>query len=103
MIIGVGGVGVLMALCGRAVHAPRGLGAVIVSLLFATAPKMAIPLRRAAGLRQRAAAGGPPVGDVGWAVYFVNERSLRQSIMPDRLLGRMNASVDVVVVLAWSG
>jgi hypothetical protein len=37
------------------------------------------------------------VGDVAWSVYFINAISLRQAVTPDRLLGRMNASVDVAV------
>jgi MFS family permease len=98
--IGVGGVGALIG-AGLAERFTRrvGLGpALIASLLWATAPQMIIPLM----------AGSPAfvsglllatqlVGDVAWSVYFINEISLRQAITPDRLLGRMNASVDVVV------
>lgn len=98
--IGMGGVGALIGagLAGRFTRRV-GLGpALIASLLWATAPQMIIPLM----------AGSPAfvstvllatqlVGDVAWSVYFINAISLRQAITPDRLLGRMNASVDVVV------
>src|SRR5258708_38970876 len=33
------------------------------------------------------------IGDAGGAIYGINELSLRQAIVPDRLLGRVNASV----------
>jgi hypothetical protein len=34
--------------------------------------------------------------DISWTVYNVNEMSLRQSVVPDRLLGRANASIHVL-------
>jgi MFS family permease len=98
--VGMGGVGALIGagLAGRFTRRV-GLGpALIASLLWATAPQMIIPLM----------AGSPAfvstlllttqlVGDVAWSVYFINAISLRQAVTPDRLLGRMNASVDVAV------
>ena len=32
-----------------------------------------------------------------WTVYFVNQTSTRQALVPDRLLGRVNASFWMVV------
>jgi hypothetical protein len=54
-------------------------------------------------------AGGPPllagtilgvnqlVSDVAIAVYMINDVSLRQAIIPERLLGRANASMHFLV------
>ena len=36
------------------------------------------------------------LGDIPIAIYLINEVSLRQSIIPDRLLGRANASIEFV-------
>jgi len=36
------------------------------------------------------------LGDIPIAIYLINEVSLRQSIIPDRLLGRANASFEFV-------
>lgn len=40
------------------------------------------------------------VGDAGLMLFFINAISLRQSVTPDRLLGRVNASVDFLVAAA---
>lgn len=37
------------------------------------------------------------IGDLARAIYVINERSLRQTITPDRLLGRTNASMHFLV------
>lgn len=34
------------------------------------------------------------VGDSAWPIYFINNTSLRQAIIPQNLLGRANASLD---------
>jgi MFS family permease len=39
-------------------------------------------------------------GDAGLMLFFINAISLRQSVTPDRLLGRVNASVDFLVAAA---
>jgi MFS family permease len=64
---------------------------------------------RGAGLLALPLAGSLPVGVVpvlvagqlvtsgGWSVFFVNQTSLRQALVPDRLLGRVNASFWMVV------
>jgi hypothetical protein len=36
------------------------------------------------------------IGDIGHAVYDVHETSVRQSVTPDRLLGRVNATSRVI-------
>lgn len=40
------------------------------------------------------------VGDTMLMIYFVNAVSLRQAVTPDRLLGRVNASFQVVIAAA---
>ena len=36
------------------------------------------------------------LGDLAWPVYDISERSLRQAITPDRLLGRVNSSMHLL-------
>jgi MFS family permease len=36
------------------------------------------------------------LGDLAWPVYTISERSLRQAITPDRLLGRVNSSMHLL-------
>jgi predicted MFS family arabinose efflux permease len=36
------------------------------------------------------------LGDLAWPVYTITERSLRQAITPDRLLGRVNSSMHLL-------
>ncbi len=36
------------------------------------------------------------LGDLAWPVYTINDRSLRQAITPDHLLGRVNAAMHLV-------
>lgn len=38
------------------------------------------------------------LGDIGFAVYSINEISLRQRLVPDRILGRVNASMQILSV-----
>ena len=37
------------------------------------------------------------LGDLFRTIYFINDVSLRQAITPDRLLGRVNASTQLLV------
>jgi predicted MFS family arabinose efflux permease len=36
------------------------------------------------------------LGDLGWPVYNINERTLRQKIVPDHLMGRVNSAMQLV-------
>jgi MFS family permease len=97
IMIGLGGVG---AFIGTLIVGPvtRRLGvgrSIIGAVLFGTLVNLAIPL-----------VWGPPllvagilmatqlIGDISWPLHSVNEQSLRQAIVPDRLLGRANASMQ---------
>ncbi|MBZ0293208.1 MAG: MFS transporter [Anaerolineae bacterium] len=99
LVIGSGGIGALLgSLLAGFVARRVGLGRVLsLSLMLGGGINLIIPL-----------AGGPPllammmliagqiVGDAVWSVYTINEISLRQSLVPDHLLGRVNASVGFV-------
>ena len=98
--IGVGGIGAFLgALLTPRVTRRYGLGPVLcacqlvsgaltVPILFAGGP---LPLVLAILLSTQLA------GDIAWAVYFINEVSLRQALIPTRLLGRAAASMQFVV------
>ena len=50
-----------------------------------------VPLAHGPGLLLAA-----QVGDLGWPLYNINERTLRQKITPDYLLGRVNSAMQLV-------
>lgn len=99
-LIGAGGVGALLGalLVGRVVRR-FGVGpSLIASLTLAGVIQFAIflpveplPLRIALLMAVQF------VGDIAIAVYLINDVSLRQSLVPDHLLGRANASVQSLV------
>jgi hypothetical protein len=96
--VGSGG-GLLGALAARAVGARCGLGTTIVgaALLFSLA-QLAVPLAAQPGVGAVVLlASSQAVGAFGSVVYNVTQVSFRQTITPDRLLGRMNASMRFVV------
>jgi predicted MFS family arabinose efflux permease len=97
--IGAGGVG---AIAGTVLAAPLirrfGVGRTLIGAqVFAATVQLGLPL----------IGGGPilatvflltvqVVGDIGWQVLSISEVSLRQAIIPERLLGRANASMHVL-------
>jgi MFS family permease len=100
VMIGLGGVG---AFIGTLITGPItrrvGVGrAIIGGVLFGTAVNTIIPL-----------VWGPPllvagilmmtqiIGDIAWPLHSINEQSLRQALVPDRLRGRANASMHVLI------
>ncbi|HEX8036767.1 MAG TPA: MFS transporter, partial [Ktedonobacterales bacterium] len=99
VLVGLGGVGALVgALLVEPVARRFGLGkTLIAAMAFYGCTGLLIPL-----------AGGPPfiavgmlaigqlVGDVAIAVYLINDVSLRQSVIPSSMLGRANASMQVL-------
>jgi predicted MFS family arabinose efflux permease len=103
VLFSVGGVSALVGavVAGRAAHR-WGLGrTLIVALVLNGVGNLCIPL-----------AGGPLavalfflvvhqlLADGAFTVYTVNVVSLRQAITPDRLQGRMSASIEFIV---WTG
>ncbi len=100
LLIGAGGVGsffgaVLVGRFNRRLGWGNGL---IVASLLSSLLALLIPL--ASGPPLLAAAillAGQLIGDAFLTVYFIGERSLRQSVTPGRLLGRINASFEFLV------
>jgi predicted MFS family arabinose efflux permease len=96
-LVGLGGVGALVGsfLTGAVVRR-LGVGrALIGAMLFANLLQFLIPLARGPlALAVLILAIPQLIGDVGWAVFLIGEVSLRQSVIPDRLLGRANASMQ---------
>jgi predicted MFS family arabinose efflux permease len=95
-----GGIGALLgaALAGR-ITQRAGLGPALIGGLFVHGLMvLVIPLARGPAVM---ATGilftGQLIGDAALMLYFVNDISLRQSVTPDRLLGRVNASMQFVV------
>lgn len=98
LTIAVGGIGNLLGalVAERAMHRFR-LGPILIAMtllgwistllipLAASLPAIALPLLVISQF-----------GDMLGTVYFINAISLRQSITPDRLLGRVNASMELL-------
>jgi MFS family permease len=99
LLISTGGVGALLGalLAGRLARR-FGPGPTLTGSFFVMGlATLLIPL--AAGQRYAVAmlAMGQLVGDTALAVYFIHAVSLRQTVTPDHLLGRMNASFEFLV------
>ena len=104
VVAALGGFGSLMgALFADRVAGRFGLGRLVVaSLLVAALGNLLIPLAPA-GMPLVAVAflvGQQLIGDTAVTVYDVTEISMRQARVEDRHLGRVNATVRVVMVLA---
>ena len=98
-LIGLGGVGAFVgALLAEPLVRRFGLGKILIaSMTFYGCTGLILPL-----------AGGPTpvvvgmlaasqlIGDVAIAVYLINDVSLRQSVIPSTMLGRANASMQVL-------
>ena len=104
VIAALGGFGSLLgALLAERVTRRFSVGSVmVVSLLGAAVGNLLIPLAPA-GLPLVAIAcliGQQLIGDTAVTVFDVTEISVRQSRVPDRQLGRVNATIRVALVLA---
>ncbi len=93
MIFGIGG---LTSLAGAAVagRSPRlGTGLVLAAFMRATGV-LFMPLAGSASLLGASSlVANQLVTDPAWTYYDINAMSLRQAITPNRLLGRVNATV----------
>jgi MFS family permease len=98
VLLAVGGAGgILGALCSGALTRRIGQARAIWLVPLCTLPgHLMLPLT-APGWRLVLAGFGAAVGWFGITIYNVAAVSYRQAICPDRLLGRMNASVRFVV------
>jgi predicted MFS family arabinose efflux permease len=100
LTIGVGGIS---ALAGAFVAEPiaRRLGvgpALGGALALSGLTGLLIPLARGPVSVALPMILASQAADILFAVYFINETSLRQSIVPPRLLGRVNAGFHVVTI-----
>jgi predicted MFS family arabinose efflux permease len=96
LTIGVGGISSLAgAFLAERLARRFSLGAVLVaSLLVWSGTSVLIPL--ASGSWALAFLLASQLADVAGAVFLINALSLRQSVTPDRLLGRVNASFNLL-------
>ncbi len=99
LLVSTGGVGALLgaAMAGRLARR-YGLGRTLIGSFFLMGlTALLIPL--AAGRQRPMAilAVGQLVGDTALAIYMINAVSLRQTVTPDHVLGRMNASFEFLV------
>ena len=97
MIYAVGGVSSLFGAVFAARAASRlGIGPAMVSgLAVIGASMLLVPLAQGAAILAAAFLVAQQLGDGGFVVYSINEVSLRQTITPDRLLGRVNAGFEL--------
>jgi MFS family permease len=107
VVAALGGFGSLLGALVAARAAERiGLGRlVVVSLLFAALGNLLIPLAPAGaiGIAIACLVGQQLIGDTAVTVFDVTEVSMRQARVADHQLGRVNATVRVVMVLAQLG
>jgi MFS family permease len=103
LTIAMGGAGDLLGalLAGPAVRR-FGLGpTLLAATLASSAAGLLIPLAGSFSGRMAAVLGlmftSQLIGDGLRSIYTINEVSLRQAITPDRLLGRVNASINLLV------
>ncbi|HZF11803.1 MAG TPA: MFS transporter [Thermoanaerobaculia bacterium] len=107
VIIALGGVGAMVG----SVVAPRlvrrfGLGPVFVgSALVHGTTSLFIPLAGWTGAPMAFAVGCLMVpqlfGDMAFMVYYINELSLRQTVAPEEVLGRVNAGMQLLGRGIW--
>jgi MFS family permease len=97
MIYAVGGVSSLVGALFAARAASRlGVGPAMVSgLAIIGASMLLVPLAPGGVILAAAFLVAQQLGDGGFVVYSINEVSLRQTITPDRLLGRVNSGFEI--------
>jgi predicted MFS family arabinose efflux permease len=97
MLTSSGAGGVLAALTSNSITRRIGQARAIWFVPMLTWPAALLVPFAAPGWRIGLAVAGPIVYSFGGIVYNIAQVSYRQTICPDRLLGRMNASVRFVV------
>ncbi len=97
MIYAVGGVSSLVgALFAARIASRVGVGPAMVSgLAVIGASMLLVPLAPEGAIIPAAFLIAQQLGDGGFVVYSINEVTLRQTIAPARLLGRVNASFEI--------
>jgi predicted MFS family arabinose efflux permease len=109
VVIALGGVGALVG----SVVAPRlvrrfGLGPIfLASALVHGLTSLFIPLAGLAGMAKVPAFAVACLmvpqlfGDMAFMVYYINELSLRQTVAPEEVLGRVNAGMQLLARGIW--
>ena len=99
LAIAVGGVGNLIgALISERVVRRFGLGptfvvtSLVIGVAFLLIPLAGVLLRFSVALMM----ASQLVGDMAWSIYNIHELSLRQSVTPDHVLGRVNAAMQLL-------
>ena len=97
MIYAVGGVSSLVGALFAARAASRlGIGPAMISgLAVIGASMLLVPLAPEGAVLAGAFLVAQQLGDGGFVIYSINEVTLRQTIAPDRLLGRVNAAFEI--------
>jgi len=97
MIYAVGGVSSLVGALFAGRSASRlGIGpAMVMGLAVIGASMLLVPLAQGGMVVAAAFLVAQQLGDGGFVVYSINEVTLRQTITPDRLLGRVNSVVEI--------
>ncbi len=94
----VGAVGFLLgALIANRVASRFGVGPTIVGSAFASGPSTLLIAIAPADIAVPFVAASVFVGGLGIAIYNINQLSLRQAITPERMQGRMNATMRFIV------
>ena len=99
LAIAMGGEGNLLgALAARRAAQRFGLGPVFIgTALLTAAAVLLVPLARGSALQIAAMMiAAQFIGDLGWSMYYIHEVSLRQILTPDALLGRVNATMQLL-------
>ncbi len=102
--ITIGGIGnMLGAVIARRVERLAGLGATLFgSIVVFGLGTLLIPLgHRPLVFAMACLIGQQILGDCGYTVFAIHELSLRQSLAPDRLLGRINSCMQMVSRGIW--
>ena len=97
MIYAVGGVSSLVgALFATRAASRLGVGPAMVSgLAIIGASMLLVPLAPGGMILAAAFLVAQQLGDGGFVIYSINEVSLRQTITPDRLRGRVNSGFEI--------
>ncbi len=100
--VGVGGIGALFgAFLSPALVERFGVGrAMVGGLIIFTVSAILLPLAQGPVLLAFIVILVAQASDIAGAVFFINELSVRQSITPEHLLGRVNASFSFVSTAA---
>jgi MFS family permease len=90
--------GLLGALAARAITRRLGLGpALRAGILLASVAEVAIAFARGSpALAVAQVAGAEAALEVGVVLYAINSTSLRQAVVPDRLQGRITATLGLI-------